>query len=59
MSTFSNMEYITEPPILSEIDSLEQRMCKQSITQKIIEKKTVHMSSSSKHESSTKSYRFE
>lgn len=61
MSTFSsNVDYtVNEPPMISEIDNLEQRMCKQSITQKIIEKKTVHMTSSSKQESSTKSYRFE
>lgn len=57
--SYSNVEYLNDPPLISEADSLEQRMCKQSVTQKIIEKKTVHMSSTSKHESSTKSYRFE
>lgn len=59
LMSYSNVEYVNDPPLISEIDSLEQRMCKQSITQKIIEKKTVHVSSSSKQESSTKSYRFE
>lgn len=55
--SYSNVEY--DSPMLTDLDSLEQRMCKQSITQKIVEKKTVHMSSTSKHESSTKSFRFE
>lgn len=59
LMSYSNVEYMSDPPILTDIDSLEQRMCKQSITQKIVEKKTVQMSSTSKHESSTKSYRFE
>lgn len=59
LMSFSNVEFINEPPLLMDNDSLEQRMCKQSLTQKIIEKKTVQMTSSSKQETSTKSFRFE
>lgn len=59
MMSYSNVEYINEPPLIAESDSLEQRMCKQSLTQKVIEKKTVHMTSSSKQESSSNTYRFE
>lgn len=55
----SNVEYINEPPVLKDTDTLEQKMLKKSVTQQIIEKKTVQMTKSSKQESSTKSFRFE
>nr|CAI5837940.1 unnamed protein product [Callosobruchus analis] len=59
-SSFStNVEYVNEPPILREDDTLEQRMLKKSVTQQIIEKKTVSMTKSSKQESSTRSFKFE
>lgn len=55
----SNVEYINEPPVLKDDDTLEQKMLKKSVTQQIIEKRTVSTSKSSKQESSTKSFRFE
>ncbi|CAG9813617.1 unnamed protein product [Phaedon cochleariae] len=55
----TNVEYINEAPVLKDEETLEQRMLKKSVTQQIIEKKTVSMTRSSKQESSTKSFRFE
>ncbi|XP_057660933.1 talin-1 isoform X1 [Diorhabda carinulata] len=55
----TNVEYINEPPLFRDDDTLEQKMLKKSVTQQIIEKKTVSMTKSSKEESSTKSFRFE
>lgn len=55
----SNVEYINQPPMLKDNDTLEQKMLKKSVTQQIIEKKTVSMTKSSKQESSTKSFKFE
>ncbi|KAJ8935035.1 hypothetical protein NQ314_013060 [Rhamnusium bicolor] len=55
----SNVEYINQPPVLKDEDTLEQKMLKKSVTQQIIEKKTVSMTKSSKHESSTKSFKFD
>lgn len=56
---YANTEFTSDPTILTEAESLEQRMLKQSVTKKIIEKKSVQMTSSSKVESSTKSFRFD
>lgn len=53
----SNVEYITEVPALKDSDTLEQKMLKKSITQQVIEKKTV--TRSTKQESSTKNFRFD
>lgn len=59
-STFStNVEYVNEPPIFKGSDTLEQKMLKKSVTQQIIEKKTVSMTKSTKQESATKNFRFE
>lgn len=59
-SSFStNVEYINEPPVFKDNDTLEQKMLKKSVTQQIIEKKTVSMTKSSKQESATKSFRFD
>ncbi|KAJ8958588.1 hypothetical protein NQ318_016309 [Aromia moschata] len=44
----SNVDYITQPPILKDDDTLEQKMLKKSVTQQTIEKKTVSMTKSSK-----------
>lgn len=55
----SNVEYITETPVLKDSDSLEQKMLKKSITQQVIEKKTVQTTRSTKQESSTKNFRFD
>lgn len=55
----TNVEYINEPPVLKDDDTLEQKMLKKSVTQQIIEKRTVSTSKTSKQESSTKSFRFE
>ncbi|XP_074035813.1 talin_middle and talin-RS domain-containing protein rhea isoform X1 [Leptinotarsa decemlineata] len=55
----SNVEYINEAPQLKSEDTLEQKMLKKSVSQQIIEKKTVSMTKSSKQESSTRSFRFE
>ncbi|GLV39682.1 rhea [Carabus blaptoides fortunei] len=56
---YSNAEFTSDPVTLTEAQSLEQRMLKQSVTQKIIEKQSIQMTSSSKMESSTKSFRFD
>lgn len=55
----SNVEYINEPPVLKNDDTLEQKMLKKSVTQQIIEKKTTQTTRSSKQESSTKNFKFE
>lgn len=55
----SNVEYVNEPPVLKDTDTLEQKMLKKSLTQQIIEKKTVQMTKSSKQETSTKRFGFE
>lgn len=55
----SNVEYINEPPVLKDSDTLEQKMLKKSVTQQIIEKKTVQTTKSSRQESSTRSFKFE
>lgn len=55
----TNVEYINEPPVFKDDDTLEQKMLKKSVTQQIIEKKTVQTTKSSKQESSTKTFRFE
>lgn len=55
----SNVEVVNEPPVIKDTDSLEQKMLKKSVTQQIIEKKTVATTKSTKQESSTKSFRFE
>lgn len=55
----SNVEYITEAPVLKDSDTLEQKMLKKSVTQQVIEKKTVHTTRSTKQESSTKNFRFD
>ncbi|CAH0550425.1 unnamed protein product [Brassicogethes aeneus] len=55
----SNVEYVNEPPIIHDDDTLEQKMLKKSVTKQIIEKKTTTMTKSSKQESSTKSFRLE
>lgn len=54
----SNVEYINEPPALKDMDTLEQKMLKKSITQQIVEKKTVSTTRTSKQESSTKTFGF-
>lgn len=51
MSTFKALD--------NSRDSVEQRTIKQSMTQKVTEKKTVTMTMSSRQESNTKSFRFE
>lgn len=59
-SSFStNVEYSNEPPVFKDNDTLEQKMLKKSVTQQIIEKKTVSMSKSTKQESDIKTFRFE
>lgn len=55
----SNVEYISQPPTLKDTDTLEQKMLKKSVTQQIIEKKTVSTTKSTKQESSTKNFRLE
>ncbi|KAK9884059.1 hypothetical protein WA026_004996 [Henosepilachna vigintioctopunctata] len=54
----SNVEYVNEPPVFRDTDSLEQKMLKKSVTQQIVEKKTVSTVRSSKQESSTKTLGF-
>lgn len=59
-STYSsNVEVVNEPPVIKDTDSLEQKMLKKSVTQQIVEKKTVATTKTTKQESSTKSFRFE
>lgn len=55
----SNVEYIKEPPVFKDNDTLEQKMLKKSVTQQIFEKKTISTTKSSKQESATKTFRFE
>lgn len=55
----SNVEYISKPPTLKDTDTLEQKMLKKSVTQQVIEKKTVSTTKSTKQESSTKNFRLE
>lgn len=55
----SNVEYIKETPVLKDSDSLEQKMLKKSVTQQVIEKRTVQTTRSTKQESSTKNFRFD
>lgn len=55
----SNVEYITEAPVLKDSDTLEQKMLKKSVTQQVIEKKTVQTTRSTRQESSTKNFRFD
>lgn len=60
MSTYSsNYEIINEPPVVVGNETLEQRMCKKSITQKIVEKRTVTMSQSKHGSTTTKSFQFQ
>ncbi|XP_033328616.2 talin_middle and talin-RS domain-containing protein rhea isoform X1 [Megalopta genalis] len=63
-STEETKEYATSGNELSTFkavdnDSLEERMLKQSRTHKVTEKKTVTMTTSSRQESNTKTFRFE
>lgn len=60
-NTFSsNIEYTTTTPVVSkDSDSLEQKMLKKSVTQQVIEKRTVQTTKSTKQESSTKNFRFD
>lgn len=55
----TNVEYINEPPTFKDSDTLEQKMLKKSVTQQIIEKKTVSTTKTMKQESATKSFRFD
>lgn len=55
----TNVEYVNEPPVLKNTDTLEQKMIKKAVTQQIIEKKTVSTTRSSRQESSSKSFRFD
>lgn len=55
----TNVEYINDPPVFKDDDTLEQKMLKKSVTQQIIEKKTIQTTKSSKQESATKTFRFE
>lgn len=55
----SNVEYITQAPVLKDSDTLEQKMLKKSVTQQVIEKKTVQTTRSTRQESSTKNFRFD
>lgn len=58
-SSFStNVEYINEPPVLKDSDTLEQKMLKKSVTQQVVEKKTVSTMRTTKQESSTKTFGF-
>ncbi|KAJ8983101.1 hypothetical protein NQ317_001844 [Molorchus minor] len=55
----SNVDFVNQPPVLKDNDTLEQKMLKKSVTQQIIEKKTTSMTRSSKQETSTKSFKFD
>ncbi|KAI4466980.1 huntingtin interacting protein 1 [Holotrichia oblita] len=55
----TSVEYVSEAPVLRDTETLEQKMCKKSITQHVTEKKTVSMSRSSKQESTSKTFKFE
>lgn len=54
----SNVEYITEPPVLKN-DSLEQKTIKKSINEQIFEKKTTTTSRTTKQESQMKTFKFQ
>ncbi|XP_044738316.1 talin-1 isoform X2 [Chrysoperla carnea] len=59
VSTYSNYEIINEPPIITDNETLEQRMCKKSVTQKIVEKRTVTMSQTKQEGTTLRSFKFE
>lgn len=55
----SNVEFINEPPVLKDNDTLEQRMLKKSINEQIFEKKTTTTSRTTKQESQMKTFKFQ
>lgn len=55
----TNVEYINEPPILKDNDTLEQKMLKKSISEQIFEKNTTTTSRTTKQESQMKTFKFQ
>lgn len=54
----SNVEYITEPPVIKD-DSIEQKTVKKSTNEQVFEKKTSTTSRTTKQESQMKTFRFQ
>ncbi|XP_050295854.1 talin-1 isoform X2 [Anthonomus grandis grandis] len=55
----SNVEYISEPPVLRDNDTLEQKLLKKSVSEQVFEKKTTTTSRTTKQESHMKTFKFQ